>query len=242
MAANYYNKATKSGGGGERMNGEENGPRVLIVDDDENFLASVRRLLHGQFEIVTTKAPLQALKIVEHQGPFAVVISDYRMPVMNGIELFSRILTIDKQVQRILLTGYPELQMAIDAVNHGKISAFLTKPTPSVSLRSVVMEAAQAYKDSLQSENNGQTAQAAASEEPADEQIDGKLFAPLTVKEKEVLSLVAKGFSNAEISQELTITVGTVKTHLNNIFWKMDVNSRTKMIAKAIKLGLVKPQ
>lgn len=223
------------------MNGEEGGPRVLIVDDEENFLASVRRLLHGQFEVVTTKDPLQALKIVEHQGPFAVVISDYRMPVMNGIELFSRILTIDRQVQRILLTGYPELQMAIDAVNHGKITAFLTKPTPSVSLRSVVLEAAQAYKESLQSEGNGQSVSKETADEPG-EQTDGKLFAPLTVKEKEVLSLVIRGLSNAEIAQELTITVGTVKTHLNNLFWKMDVNSRTKMIAKAIKLGLVKPQ
>lgn len=222
------------------MNGEENAPRVLIVDDDENYLASVRRVLHGQCEILTTKDPLQALKIVEHQGPFAVVISDYRMPVMNGIELFSRILTIDKRVQRILLTGYPELQMAIDAVNHGKITAFLTKPTPSVSLRSVVLEAAQTYKESQYANGQGQEAPEAPEKEPAAGQSEAKLFAPLTVKEKEVLTLVAKGFSNAEISMNMSITVGTVKTHINNLFWKMDVNSRTKMIAKAIELGLIK--
>lgn len=223
------------------MNGEENVPRILIVDDNENYLASIRRLLHGQFDIVTTKDPLQALKIVEHQGPFAVVISDYRMPVMNGIELFSRIVAIDKHVQRILLTGYPELQMAIDAVNHGKITAFLTKPTPSVSLRSVVLEAAQTYKESRPPEGEEPEPPAEPSEEAAGDQGESKLYAPLTVKEKEVLSLVARGFSNAEISRELTITVGTVKTHLNNLFWKMDINSRTKMVAKAIKLGIVKP-
>ncbi len=190
-------------------------------------------------EILTTKDPLQALKIVEHQGPFAVIISDYRMPVMNGIELFSRILMIDKKVQRILLTGYPELQMAIDAVNHGKITAFLTKPTPSVSLRSVVMEAAQTYRES-HANGQGQEIPEAPDKEPAAGQIDAKLFAPLTVKEKEILALVAKGFSNAEISTNMTITVGTVKTHINNLFWKLDVNSRTKMIAKAIELGLIK--
>lgn len=223
------------------MNGEETGPRILIVDDNEKYLASIRRLLHSQFEIVTTKDPLQALKIVEHQGPFAVVISDYRMPVMNGIELFSRIVAIDKHVQRILLTGYPELQMAIDGVNHGKITAFLTKPTPSVSLRSVVLEAAQTYKENKQSDGEETAPPPEPNNEPAADQRDGKLYAPLTVKEKEVLSLVARGFSNAEISRELTITVGTVKTHLNNLFWKMDINSRTKMIAKAIKVGLVKP-
>ncbi len=222
------------------MNGEENAPRILIVDDDENYLSSVRRVLHGQCEILTTKDPLQALKIVEHQGPFAVIISDYRMPVMNGIELFSRIITIDKRVQRILLTGYPELQMAIDAVNHGKITAFLTKPTPSVSLRSVVLEAAQTYRESQYANGQGQENPETPDKEPAAGQSDAKLFAPLTVKEKEILTLVAKGFSNAEISINMTITVGTVKTHINNLFWKMDVNSRTKMIAKAIDLGLIK--
>jgi DNA-binding NarL/FixJ family response regulator len=222
------------------MNGEEAPPRILIVDDDENYLASIRRILHGQCDILTTKDPLQALKIVEHQGPFAVVISDYRMPVMNGIELFSRILTIDKKVQRILLTGYPELQMAIDAVNHGKITAFLTKPTPSVSLRSVVLEAAQTFKESLLVNGQGQETAETPDKEPAPGQSDSRLYAPLTVKEKEVLTLVAKGYSNAEISLNMTITVGTVKTHINNLFWKMDVNSRTKMIAKAIELGLIK--
>jgi DNA-binding NarL/FixJ family response regulator len=222
------------------MNGEEAAPRILIVDDDENYLASIRRILHGQCEILTTKDPLQALKIVEHQGPFAVVISDYRMPVMNGIELFSRILAIDKKVQRILLTGYPELQMAIDAVNHGKITAFLTKPTPSVSLRSVVLEAAQAYKESLLANGRGQETAEPPDKELAAGQPDSRLYAPLTVKEKEVLTLVAKGYSNAEISLTMNITVGTVKTHINNLFWKMDVNSRTKMIAKAIELGLIK--
>jgi DNA-binding NarL/FixJ family response regulator len=225
---------------GGRMNGEEIGPRILIVDDDENYLASVRRILYGQFTIVTTRDPLQALKIVEHQGPFAVVISDYRMPVMNGIELFSRILAIDKRVQRILLTGYPELQMAIDAVNHGKITAFLTKPTPSVSLRSVVLEAAQAYQESRPAPEENAPPPADQGEDLAAATGEGKLYAPLTVKEKEVLCLVAKGFSNAEIARELTITVGTVKTHLNNLFWKMDVGSRTKMLAKAVKLGLIK--
>lgn len=221
------------------MNGGESVARILIVDDDENFLSSIRRVLQGQFDIVTTKDPVQALKIVEYQGPFAAVISDYRMPFMNGIELFSRVVTIDKRVQRILLTGYPELQMAIDAVNHGKITAFLTKPTPSASLRSAVMDAVKTYREGLAADGREPEGPSRADEAPAGEDA-GKLYAPLTIKEKEVLSLVAKGLSNAECSERLNITVGTVKTHLNNLFWKMDVSSRTRMVAKAIDLGLVK--
>jgi DNA-binding NarL/FixJ family response regulator len=207
--------------------------KVLLVDDDERFLASLRRVLQGSFEIVATKDPLQALKIIEFQGPFSVVISDYRMPLMNGIELFSRISRLDRHVQRIMLTGHAELQMAIDAVNHGKIAAFLTKPTPALSIRSVVLEAVQACKESRAADkpaSGGESGQKPAAE----------LAVPLTVKEKEVLSLLARGCSNAEIAAELSITVGTVKSHLNNLFGKLEVNSRSKVIAKGIELGLVK--
>lgn len=211
-----------------------NTSRVLLVDDDEKLLASLRRVLHGSFDIVATKDPLQALKIIEFQGPFAVVISDYRMPLMNGIELFSRISRLDRHVQRIMLTGHAELQMAIDAVNHGKITAFLTKPTPAVSIRSVVLEAIQACRESRTAETR-QDGGAEAAARPA-----AALVVPLTAKEREVLSLLSKGFSNAEIAGELSITVGTVKSHLNNLFGKLEVNSRSKVIAKGLEFGLVR--
>ena len=205
--------------------------RILIVDDDEKQLASMRRTLQGLLEIVTTTDPMQALKIFKLQGPFAVVISDYQMPLMNGVQLFAKIFEIDQATQRILITGRPELQMAIDAVNHGKITAFLTKPTPIASIRSVVFDAVQTYNQ----------LQEADVPPPAPTRPATALFAPLTVKEKEVLLLLSKGYSNEEISTELLITVGTVKTHVNSLFGKLDVNNRTKVVAKAIELELVKP-
>lgn len=210
--------------------------KILIVDDDESYLASMRRVMHGHCEIVTTKDPVQALKIIEHQGPFAVVISDFRMPFMNGIELFSKIATIDKNAQRIMLTGCAELQMAIDAINHGKINAFLTKPTPSGSIRSVVLNAIRVYNDSLlQDRPSPENQNSQLSAQPSAE-----LYDPLTIKENEVLILLSKGFSNGEIATEFGITIGTVKTHLNNLFCKMDVNSRTKVVARGFELGLIK--
>lgn len=222
------------------MNQTTNG-RILIVDDNEAYLASLRRIMRGHFDVVTTKDPVQALKIFEYQGPFAVVISDYRMPFMNGIELFSRIQNLDKQVQRIMLTGHAELQMAIDAINHGKITAFLTKPIPATTIRSIVIDAIQTYN-----QNQGSHArQQDNGESPATHRLpkntDSELGVPLTVKEKEVLALLAKGFSNDEISAELHITVGTVKSHMNNLFGKLDVNSRSKVVAKGMELGLIRP-
>ncbi len=205
--------------------------RILIVDDDEKQLASMRRTLQGHFEIVTTTDPIQALKIFELQGPFAVVISDFQMPLMNGVQLFAKIFEIDPTAQRILITGRPDLQMAVDAINHGKITAFLTKPTPIASIRSVVFEAVQTYKQ----------VQEPDIPPPAHSRPTATLYAPLTVKEKEVLLLLSKGFSNEEISAELLITIGTVKTHVNSLFGKLDVNNRTKVVARALELDLIKP-
>lgn len=207
--------------------------RVLIVDDEENFLASMRRSLHDDFDLVTTKDPMQALKIFQLQGPFAVVISDYQMPLMNGVQLFSQMLSIDKNAQRILLTGYANLQVAIDAVNQGKISSFLRKPIPVRSIRFVIMEAIKAYKENSRDSANvcGRTTAKPAS---------ASLFSPLTLKEKEVLVLLSCGFSNKEISVKLNITIGTVKGHVNNILTKLGVNNRTKAVARAIELDLIR--
>lgn len=211
--------------------------KILIVDDDDSFLSSMRRIMRSHFDIVTTTDPVQALKIIEHQGPFAVVISDFRMPFMNGIELFSKIHSFDKNIQRIMLTGCAELQMAIDAINHGKITAFLTKPTPAGSIRLVVLDAIHAYNQCMIEDKNSPKIQ----NEPLLEKRNfSELYTPLTIKEKEVLSLLAKGFSNVEIAMQLHVTIGTVKTHLNNLFYKMDVTSRTKAVAKGMELCLIK--
>lgn len=211
--------------------------KILIVDDDTNFLSSMRRIMRSHFEIVTTTDPVHALKIIEHQGPFSVVISDFRMPFMNGIELFSKIHSLDKNIQRIMLTGCAELQMAIDAINHGKINAFLTKPTPSGSIRLVVLDAIRTYHECIaKDKTNLEIEQSSLLEKPA----FAPFHTPLTVKEMEVLSLLAKGFSNVEIATELHVTIGTVKTHLNNIFEKFNVNNRTKAVAKGRELALIK--
>lgn len=211
--------------------------KILVVDDDENYLASIRRIMRGHFITITTTDPVQALKIIEYQGPFAVVISDFRMPFMNGIELFSKIITIDNRIQRIMLTGCAELQMAIDAVNRGKITAFLTKPTPAGTIRFVVLDAIRTYNECLAGELIASEIKNTAL--PAEEDATS-LYFPLTVKETEILSWLTKGCSNEEISIQLNITVGTVKCHVNNLFGKMGVNSRSKVVAKAMELGLIK--
>lgn len=101
---------------------------VLFVDDEPAILDTYQRLLHRDFEIeIAVGGPL-ALRMLELRGPYAVIVSDSRMPDMNGIELLGRVRTIAPDTVRMMLTGYADVETAIDAVNEGSVFRFLTKP------------------------------------------------------------------------------------------------------------------
>ncbi|MDR3588869.1 MAG: response regulator transcription factor [Negativicutes bacterium] len=201
---------------------EDKYPQILFVDDEDYFLSSIRRLLANDFELTTTNDPRDALRMVKTRGPFAAVVADFKMPAMSGIDLLSQVHLIDKSVQRILLTGVADFTVAIEAINRGKATAFLTKPISKDALSSALHDAIKAYRDSrLGTYRLGESSDL------------------LTMKESEILLLLARGLSNAEIAREIFITVGTVKNHMNNIFHKMNVNSRSKVVAKGIELGLI---
>ena len=102
--------------------------RILCVDDESSALDGYQRILHRQFEVSTAVSGEQALAIVERRGPYAVVISDMRMPGMNGAEFLARVRKEAPETVRMLLTGYSDVQSAMDAVNKGHVFQFLTKP------------------------------------------------------------------------------------------------------------------
>lgn len=105
--------------------------RILFVDDDTRILQGFERQLHKQFEIQTALGPELGLQAVSAGGPFAVVVSDLRMPVMNGIEFLTRVRQIAPSTVRVMLSGEADWNATIAAVNEGKIFQFLTKPCPS---------------------------------------------------------------------------------------------------------------
>lgn len=103
-------------------------PKVLFVDDEPQVLSSFLSILKIHYDISTSDNPIEAISIVNNNGPFAVVVSDYRMSKMNGVELLSEIKKIDKNTTRILLTGYSDFQAVVQAINNGNIYRYLTKP------------------------------------------------------------------------------------------------------------------
>jgi response regulator RpfG family c-di-GMP phosphodiesterase len=105
------------------------GPAVLLVDDEVAILDGLRRQLRRNFTVHTATGGAEALQILEAE-PITVVVSDMRMPEMDGATLLSRVRAYDADVVRILLTGQADTQSAIAAVNEGQIYRFLTKPCP----------------------------------------------------------------------------------------------------------------
>lgn len=102
--------------------------RVLIVDDEANLLAGLRRMLGQKFAITAACGGAEALEAVAKDGPFAVVISDMRMPGMDGLELLRRMQEVSPDTVRMMLTGNAEQKTAVDAINAGSIFRFFNKP------------------------------------------------------------------------------------------------------------------
>src|SRR5579862_9816129 len=99
--------------------------KILLVDDDSNVLSGYRRILSREFQIETALGGEPALKLVLENGPYAVVVSDMRMPGMDGIQLLSKVKSESPNTIRVMLTGNADLDTAIEAINEGAIFRFL---------------------------------------------------------------------------------------------------------------------
>ena len=111
------------------LNTEVSAPgKLLLVDDEENILRSLRRVLRrGDWEIETAPDAETALRLFDHFEP-AVVISDFRMPGMNGVDFLTRVKELLPQAQRIMLTGQADQQAIEEAINRSEIFRFIAKP------------------------------------------------------------------------------------------------------------------
>ncbi|KHE91904.1 MAG: response regulator [Candidatus Scalindua rubra] len=102
--------------------------KILFVDDDSNILAAHRRQFHKKFNVVTVDSGNKGIDVLKGPEPVAVVVSDYRMPEMDGVQFLSTVRQITPDTVRILLTGQADMQASIDAINEGNIFRFLSKP------------------------------------------------------------------------------------------------------------------
>jgi CheY-like chemotaxis protein len=120
--------------------------RVLFVDDEPNILDSIRRQLRKTHDILTATGGVEALALLKDTGPVALVVSDMRMPGMNGAELLTRIHQEYPDTVRMILSGQADLESTISAINNGHIFRFLTKPCHEDALRAAVSAGLEQYE------------------------------------------------------------------------------------------------
>jgi response regulator RpfG family c-di-GMP phosphodiesterase len=120
--------------------------KILLIDDDELLLSSYRRTLRRQLLIDTACGGLEALDRLKSGERYAVILSDLRMPGMNGLEVLRQAHELSPDSVRMILTGNADLRTAIDAVNEGNIFRFLEKPCTGETLLNVLTAAIHQYR------------------------------------------------------------------------------------------------
>ncbi len=120
--------------------------KILCVDDERNILEGFQRYLRRNFDIDIATSGALGLEMILERGPYAVVVSDMRMPEMDGVEFLSTVKKIAPQSVRVMLTGNADQQTAIDAINEGAIFRFLTKPCSPEMLASTLQAGIEQYR------------------------------------------------------------------------------------------------
>ncbi|MEM6423547.1 MAG: SpoIIE family protein phosphatase [Cyanobacteria bacterium P01_H01_bin.119] len=120
--------------------------KLMVVDDEPDNLDLLYRTFRRDFNVFKAENGFKALAALEEKGEMAIIISDQRMPRMNGTEFLSRTVERFPDTIRIVLTGYTDVEDLVEAINSGKVFKYITKPWNPDQLKSVVMQAAETYR------------------------------------------------------------------------------------------------
>lgn len=153
------------------MNGYPEQVKILCVDDETNVLRALERIfLDDDYEIVIADSGDNGLKMLEESGPFQVVISDYRMPVMNGVEFLKKVYGRWPETVRIVLSGYADVGAIVAAINEGHIYRFIPKPWNDDELRVTIQNCLERYF--LRKKNQDLLEQLAAANQALEEKVE----------------------------------------------------------------------
>jgi len=215
--------------------------RVLLADDQALVRSGFRKLLEAEPGIEVVAEAADGLEAIEKARLYRpdVVLMDIRMPRLDGLQATARIVSAMSPSPRMLiLTTYDLDEYIFEALKAGA-SGFLLKDSPAEELVSAIQVIA-AGEALLAPSVTRRLIEAFVSVPRvlpgAQRQLDS-----LTARESEVLQLVARGLSNAEIAEELHLGEATVKSHVGNLLMKLEVRDRVQAVVLAYETGLVKP-
>jgi response regulator RpfG family c-di-GMP phosphodiesterase len=122
--------------------------KILFVDDEKNILESYRRTFYSKYNFMMADSGQGALEIINNNSnePFQVIVTDYKMPKMNGVELLEKVRAVSPDTVQIMLTGQADMEAIIHLINKGRIFRFLTKPCPPDDMASNIDDAIRQYE------------------------------------------------------------------------------------------------
>ena len=219
--------------------------RVLLVDDQPLLLQGFSMILSTEPDVeVVGRAGngLEAIAAVAGQRP-DVVLMDVQMPVLDGIEATRRIVAEHPEVKVVILTTFDRDDYLFDALEAGA-SGFLLKNAEADDLVDAVRAAADGHallapEVTMRVIDRMTTGPRADGTGAAPDPVTA--LPQLTDREREVLRMMARGLSNAEIAAEAFVSEATVKTHVSNVLAKLLVRDRVQAVVAAYEAGLVRP-
>ena len=212
--------------------------RVLVADDQSMVRAGFRMLLTGEPDIEVVAEASNGLEAVDKAGRFHpnVVLMDIRMPELDGLEATRRILAADGAARVLILTTFDLDEYIYEALKAGA-SGFVLKDDPPEQLIAAIRTVAAGdalLSPTVTTRVIEQFTRIPRPTPPAE-------LDELSPRELDVLRLIARGLSNAEIAQELYISETTVKTHVTHILQKLDLRDRVQAVVLAYQTGLFAP-
>lgn len=208
--------------------------RLIIADDHTIVREGLVSLLEGEADITvvaqagTGKA---ALSLVHEHHPHLALL-DVTMPEMNGLEAARQIKEELPEVEVLILTMHEEEAFFFEALRAGA-AGYVLKGAHSDELLTAIRVVRQGGVY-LSPQLAGELVRDYLDHHPEPSVDD-----PLTPREREVLTLIAKGYSNSEIAKQLTLSINTIKTHRSNIYDKLDLHDRASLVGYALRRGLL---
>jgi DNA-binding NarL/FixJ family response regulator len=210
--------------------------RVLLADDQALVRAGLRLILDAEpdLEVVAEAADGEEAVARAAETLPDVVLMDVRMPVLDGIEATRRLLALANGTRVLMLTTFDLDEYVVDAFRAGA-SGFLLKTAPPHQLVAAVHTIRDG--DALLAPTSTRRLIEQQARPPA----DAPALDELTGREREVLRLLARGLSNAEIAAELVVEPSTVKSHVASVLSKLDLRDRVQAVVFAYESGVVRP-
>ena len=208
--------------------------RIVVVDDHPIVLHGLRQLLERQEDFTVVAAcsdGRSAIGAVERHDP-DVLILDLRMPNLSGLDVLRALQGRHERCRRVLLTAAIRDEEVTEAVKLGVMGLVLKESSPEVLLECV--RAVHAGKQCIDRDTLARALQSVIARDSAEKSPD-----TLTPREVEIVRMVSQGLRNKAIAERLSISEGTVKVHLHNIYEKMGVDGRLELVLCAQQKGLI---